>query len=180
MRRIFILLFVCFAHSFWVDAKLNFNITTSEIDSIIIKSINPNATSCFGGLIYDRGHFDEIFDKFHHQPSIGDYAIRICLRDWSEISMFIILLDQSVPLDENEIKVWPNEIETKPDVDWSQPLNRNMTNDPIETRTKIIIYHNGEKLTAFMSNFYIDILNYRYRNTLLNQWLVFYTLRVLI
>lgn len=178
-KKIFVLLLlICSIKAY--SQNFGISLYPASIDSVVVKMIDP-LLQTFGGVSFDRAHFDEIYDYYTRNDSIdGSFETFKCkLCNWNEIVMFTSILNNLIPLAEEEIKVYPCEVKTKEGYNYHQPLimNNVITNDPIETRIKICIYKkSGLVLTAFMSLSAIDIFNYRYKSGALGSFVLFYVL----
>ena len=173
-----LLLLICSIKTY--SQNFEISLCPASVDSVVIKMIAP-LLQTIGGVSFDRVHFDEIYDYYNRNDTIdGTYETFKCkLCNWNEIVMFTSILNGLIPIPEEEIKVYPNEVKTKEGFNWLQPLIMNdvITNDPIETRIKISIYcKSGIILPAFMSLTAIDVFNYRYKSGALGLFVLFYVL----
>lgn len=174
--KYFVSLLIVVVSQLYAEAQKAIWIQPIEIDSITVKLIDPTAMG-IGDICYDRVHFDEVFDYYELNRNLGIDSYCIHLVSLKEISLFLSILNSSIPLNSSMINVYPDQIRTLPGIDWRKPLHNSpdITNDPIETRGKIMLYmHSGETVTAFFSMTALDIFNYRYSNSTLGLWMLLY------
>ena len=146
----------------FVDDFLFFGGLTLEVDSIIIYGIDVESVG-FGRISYRRDKMEEIYDHYKNNPKIP--AARIKLDKRREIMMFLSMLKTMVPLDSSEVKIKPEEI-----VDTRENWLRGDgfgSNDPMQTRGKIIVYNNNNTQDiGYFSLFcsMIDMFGWRYHS----------------
>lgn len=135
-----------------------------DIDSIVIMTIDPMSIG-FGPIIYDRGHFDEIFDYFTNPQRYTD-VYKFVITSSKEKMLISSIINNLTPYRKDEIEVFPDDVKISDGIDWKQYLHAEwQTNDPIETRTRVQFYmKDGDIITAFASSTSFDIFNYRYKS----------------
>lgn len=133
-----------------------------KIDSIIIETIDP-FDEYLGGFSVSRKHFSEVFEYLTKQDVHDTYKFKIS--NEKELMYFITILNNVKPYDLSRIKTFPNDVRDNPNIDWLHTFNQgdHLSNDPIETRTRINIYFkNGDIVTGYASPTSLDLFNYRY------------------
>lgn len=155
--------------------KYRYGFDFLEMDSIEIKTINPTAVG-FGPIIYDREHFDDVFDFFLVHPERQTDVYRFVVTSPKEMMFISAAMESFVPYEEEHIKVYPDDVKIKDGIDWRDHLHSEwQTNDPIETRTRIRFYmKDGDVITAFASPTSFDIFNYRYASPQFSSIMVNY------
>lgn len=144
------------------DDLLFFGNLTLKVDSIVVYGIDVAAIS-FGRIRYRRDKIEEIYN--HDKDAKGNNATRIRLDKRREIMMFLSMLKSMVPFDPSEIKIKPEEI-----VDTRENWLRGDgfdSNDPMETRGKIIVYNNDGTLdVGYFDSFakHVDMFGWRYHS----------------
>lgn len=140
----------------------NISLDFLKIDSIIIETIDP-FDEYFGGFSVSRKHFSEVFEYLTQQDVHDTYKFKIS--NEKERMYFITILNNVKPYDPSRITIYPKDVRDNPKLDWLHTFNQgdHLSNDPIETRTRINIYFkNGDIVTGYASPTSLDIFNYRY------------------
>lgn len=169
MEKIYIInyrnciLIAIFFYTIAIQAQLREPINPLNIEKIEIKAINPGITGV-GAVSYDRKYFDEIFEYSKNNETTVQWE----LKQTDEINLFSLLINESVPYEEKNIEVYPNEINTNyENHNWLYgSYHISETNDPIGTKMKISFYlKTGIQENIFASDHTIDFRNYRYSIT---------------
>ena len=148
-------LLLCLAIGFWVAAQQKEFIHWSNVNQIEMKILDPLTISDFGRVAYNRDDFDKIFDK--KADETYDSFEYVVLENRSDIMYFITIYNNLELVDSCKNNIIHNNL-AHPNLS-----NLKNTEDPIETRGKIIITMNdGAQIIAFWSPTIIDILNYKY------------------
>lgn len=144
--------------------KYGYGFKFKDIDSIVIMTIDPMATG-FGPIIYDRGHFDEVFDYFT-DPQRYTEVYKFVITTPKEKMLISCVINNLIPYEKDRMEVYPDDVKIKDGIDWKQYLYAEwQTNDPIQTRTRVQFYmKDGDIITAFASSTSFDIFNYRYKS----------------
>lgn len=144
--------------------KYGYGFKFKDIDSIVIMTIDPMATG-FGPIIYDRGHFDEVFDYFT-DPQRYTEVYKFVITTPKEKMLISSVINNLIPYEKDSMEVYPDDVKIKDGIDWKQYLYAEwQTNDPIQTRTRVQFYmKDGDIITAFASSTSFDIFNYRYKS----------------
>lgn len=144
--------------------KYGYGFKFNDIDSIVIMTIDPMSVG-FGPIIYDRGHFDEVFD-FFTDPQRHTEVAKFVITSPKEKMLISSIINHLIPYEKDEIEVYPDDVKIKDGIDWKQYLYAEwQTNDPIQTRTRVQFYmKDGDIITAFASSTSFDIFNYRYES----------------
>lgn len=157
------ILIAIFFYAIAIQAQLREPINPLNIERIEIKTINPGITGV-GTVSYDRKCFDEIFEF----SKKNETTVLWELKQTDEIYLFSLLINKSIPYEEKNIEVYPNEINTNyENHNWLYgSYHISETNDPIGTKMKISVYlKNGIQENIFASDHTIDFKNYRYTIT---------------
>lgn len=144
--------------------QFDYYFSTMSIDSIEIKLIDWNIKhNGYYGI--DRKAFDQTFEylKDSNQATLA-YAK---IHEKSTIELLAFLFDFSInPYPIEAIQLTPNEIQNQSIGFFNNCgiMDGTATNgDPLEIRGKIIIYTNNNCTTdIYLSNFSLDVLNYRF------------------
>ena len=138
-----------------------------EIDSIEFKVVD-----IYGELDYfaiDRKAFDKTFDYLLENTEEHKYKVtHIITKDSITISLLCGLLKESVPFPSEAVLITPNNAWRQSHGDEGNHgiyTDKNLNNDPLEVRGKIIIYSNGRQIVSFISRLSIDILSHRYEQS---------------
>lgn len=144
--------------------KYGYGFKFNDIDSIVIMTIDPMSVG-FGPIIYDRGHFDEVFDFFTDTQRHTEVA-KFVITSPKEKMLISSIINHLIPYEKDEIEVYPDDVKIRDGIDWKQYLYAEwQTNDPIQTRTRVQFYmKDGDIITAFASSTSFDIFNYRYES----------------
>lgn len=144
--------------------KYGYGFKFNDIDSIVIMTIDPMSVG-FGPIIYDRGHFDEVFD-FFTDPQRHTEVAKFVITSPKEKMLISSIINHLIPYEKDEIEVYPDDVKIRDGIDWKQYLYAEwQTNDPIQTRTRVQFYmKDGDIITAFASSTSFDIFNYRYES----------------
>ena len=144
--------------------KYGYGFKFNDIDSIVIMTIDPMSVG-FGPIIYDRGHFDEVFN-FFTDPQRHTEVAKFVITSPKEKMLISSVINNLIPYEKDEIEVYPDDVKIRDGIDWKQYLYAEwQTNDPIQTRTRVQFYmKNGDIITAFASSTSFDIFNYRYES----------------
>lgn len=144
--------------------KYGYGFKFNDIDSIVIMTIDPMSVG-FGPIIYDRGHFDEVFDYFT-DPQRYTEVYKFVITTPKEKMLISSVINNLIPYEKDRMEVYPDDVKIKDGIDWKQYLYAEwQTNDPIQTRTRVQFYmKDGDIITAFASSTSFDIFNYRYKS----------------
>lgn len=138
-----------------------------EIDSIEFKMVDVYGDYDYFAI--DRKAFDQTFDSLLDNTEDSKYKVtHIITKDSIVISLICELLKESIPFPSEAVQITPNNA-------WRQSYgykgnygiytDKNLNNDPLEVRGKIIIYSNGRQIVSFISPLSIDILSHRYEQS---------------
>lgn len=138
-----------------------------EIDSIEFKMVDVYGDHDYFAI--DRKAFDQTFDYLLDNTDDRKYKVtHIITKDTIVISLLCELLKESIPFPSEAVQITPNNAWRQSHGDEGNHgiyTDKNLNNDPLEVRGKIIIYSNGRQIVSFISPLSIDILSHRYEQS---------------
>lgn len=130
------------------------NLDDSNIDSIEIKLINWDKSDI--NFSISRCTFDQTFSELYDDKN-NHNLVYLKILDKESISLLSIIVNYTlIPYPKEGVVLFPNQV-----LDMEKNNSKEFI-DPLDIRGKIVFYTPNGKIDAYLSQYSIDICNYRY------------------